>query len=334
MMSSLDLELAQFKLLKMIPTKFLDLKPSNDDLLKDLIDGFSKAQKSVPPKYFYDARGSHLFDLITDLEEYYPARTEIQMLHDFSDEISLKVGSKEVFLEPGSGSCTKAQILFDTLRPEIYIPIDISGEHLYISARQVTQKFPWLQVHAICADCTKEMYLPEEYSEMSKLAFFPGSSIGNFDQLEAIRFLKTIAKLIGDGGQLLIGVDLKKNKNILVPAYADKSGITASFNLNLLQRINTELKGNFNLSKWTHKAIYNEEIGRIEMHLISTCKQNVSIKDKHFIFEKDESIHTESSYKYSVEEFQSLGRQAGFEIDSVWVDSNKLFSLHLFKNNT
>ena len=310
---------------------FHDLHPTADDLAADVLRGFSQPQKAIPPKYFYDAEGSRLFDAITELPEYYPTRTETAMLRAYADEIAHKAGTGHLLVEPGSGSCTKARILFEGLQPCAYVPMDISRDHLRLAAQEVAVEFPWLEVHAACTDFTRLMTLPPNSPEGRRLAFFPGSSIGNFDPDAAVDFLGMIADMVGPGGQLLIGVDLKKDKAVLEAAYDDAQGVTAAFNLNLLARINRELGANFDLAQWQHKALYNEVPGRIEMHLVSRVAQQVSLQGRPFRFAEGETIHTENSYKYSAAEFRDLASRAGFTTDTVWLDADQLFSLHLLQ---
>jgi dimethylhistidine N-methyltransferase len=310
---------------------FHDLHPSADDLAADVLAGFSRPQKSIPPKYFYDTEGSRLFDAITELPEYYPTRTETAMLREYADAIANKAGTGHLLVEPGSGSCTKARILFEDLQPCAYVPMDISRDHLRVAAQEVAVDFPWLQVHAACTDFTRLMKLPPNSPEGRRLAFFPGSSIGNFDPDAAVGFLSMVADMVGPGGQLLIGVDLKKDKALLEAAYDDAEGVTAAFNLNLLTRINRELGADFDLAQWRHKALYNESEGRVEMHLVSRVAQQVSLRGQTFHFAAGETIHTENSYKYSVAEFRDLAARAGFSTDTAWVDADRLFSLHLLQ---
>ena len=311
--------------------EFHDLHSSRDEFEKDIIEGLSQRPASIPPKYFYDAKGSKLFDAITELPEYYPTRTEINLLKQHADDISRHVGTGSLLVEPGGGSCAKVHILLQGLKPCAYVPMDISRDHLHMAAQELAAQFPWLEIHAACTDFTREMSMPPSAPQGTKLAFFPGSSIGNFDPQGAARFLQSIAALVGVGGYLLIGVDLKKDKKILEAAYDDAAGVTAQFNLNLLTRINRELGGNFELSRWRHKALYNEQQGRIEMHLVSRVAQTVTIGAQSFDFAQDETIHTENSYKYRVDEFIELAAQAGFCSQEAWVDDDHLFSVQLFQ---
>jgi dimethylhistidine N-methyltransferase len=313
------------------PLSFHDLHPTADDLAADVLAGFARAQKSIPPKYFYDAEGSRLFDAITELPEYYLTRTETAMLYAYAEQIAHKAGTGKLLIEPGSGSCTKARILFEGLQPCAYVPMDISRDHLRVAAQAIAVEFPWLEVHAACTDFTRLMTLPPNSPEGRRLAFFPGSSIGNFDPDAAVDFLGMIADLVGPGGQLLIGVDLKKDQAVLEAAYDDARGVTAAFNLNLLARINRELGADFDLTQWRHKALYNEAQGRIEMHLVSRVAQRVRLLGQSFRFAAGETIHTENSYKYGVAEFRDLAARAGFATDTVWVDAEQLFSLHLLQ---
>jgi len=212
----------------------------------------------------------------------------------------------------------------------MYVPMDISKDHMLASAKQMSKETPWLDIHAVCNDFTLKLALPEGLPNAARVVFFPGSSIGNFQPTAAVQYLSDITSLLGQSGQLLIGVDLKKDKKILERAYDDSEGVTASFNMNLLTRLNNELSADFDLQTWKHYSFYNSQEGRIEMHLKSMCKQVVSIDDHEFYFSENETIHTENSYKYTVEEFQSLGLEAGLHAEKVWIDENKLFSVHLF----
>jgi dimethylhistidine N-methyltransferase len=243
------------------------------------------------------------------------------------------VGTGSLLVEPGGGSCSKVRILLEGLRPCAYVPMDISREHLRAAAEQVAAEFPWLEVHASCTDFTRAMTLPETTPEPEgpRVAFFPGSSIGNFDPEGAVGFLAAVAELVGPGGFLLIGADRKKDKAILDAAYDDAAGVTAAFNLNLLERMNRELGADFDLSAWRHRAFYDEAQGRIEMHLVSVRAQTVRVAGETFEFAAGETIHTENSYKYGIEEFQALAARAGFDPEAVWTDARGLFAVHLLR---
>ena len=311
--------------------QFHDLHPVDSDFASDVLQGLETRPASIPPKYFYDAKGSRLFDAITALPEYYLTRTELAILRASADEIAAHIGTGSLLIEPGGGSCAKVGILLESLRPRAYVPMDISRQHLQWSVEELVNAFPSLEIHAVSTDFTQIMSLPAAAPEGARVVFFPGSSIGNFDHKEAVEFLTSIAQLVRPGGYLLLGVDLKKDSNILNAAYNDAAGITAEFNLNLLQRINRELDADFDLSKWQHKAFYTELAGRIEMHLLSLCEQQVCVGKRLFTFAKGETIHSENSYKYSVREFIQLAQQAGFKSIDLWVDSDDLFSVHLFR---
>jgi dimethylhistidine N-methyltransferase len=311
--------------------EFHDLHSSRDEFLNDVITGLANRPATISPKYFYDAIGSRLFDQITELPEYYPTRTETNILSQNAAEIASHVGTGSLLVEPGGGSCAKVHIILEGLKPLAYVPMDISRDHLHMAAKELAAAYPWLEIHAACTDFTRNMELPPSAPEGTRVAFFPGSSIGNFDPDGAVDFLTSIAQLVGKNGYLLIGVDLKKDKKLLEDAYDDAAGITAQFNLNLLKRINRELGADFDLNGWQHKAFYNQTLGRIEMHLASKQAQTVKINGSDFSFKKDETIHTENSYKYSTDEFIGLAAKAGFQSDALWIDENHLFSVHLFR---
>ena len=311
--------------------QFHDLHSTRDDFASDVLAGLGQRPAMIPPKYFYDAQGSRLFDAITQLPEYYPTRTEIGILSVNAAEIARRVGTGSLLVEPGGGSCAKVHILLEGMRPRAYVPMDISKDHLRLAAEELAIAFPWLEIHAACTDYTREMSLPPSAPKGTHVAFFPGSSIGNFDPDAAVDFLVSIAELVGPGGYLLIGVDLKKDKTILEAAYDDAAGVTAQFNLNVLTRINRELAGDFDLAAWQHRAVYNEQLCRIEMHLVSRCAQTVTIGRSRFSFAAGETIHTENSYKYSGDEFIRLAAQAGFQSEALWVDAEQLFSVHLYR---
>ena len=310
---------------------FYHESPETSEFHRDVIAGLNRQPRTIPPKYFYDHAGSMLFEAICEQPEYYPTRTEAALLKQYAVEIAAEAGNGCYLIEPGSGSCEKVRHLLEAMRPAAYVPLDISCEHLDRAAAGVACDHPWLDVHAVCADITEEVALPFVPEHAPAVMFYPGSSIGNFDPDDACEFLKCLAQAAGRGSGLLIGVDLKKAPAILDAAYNDSKGVTAKFNQNLLRRINRELAGDFNIDAFAHHASYNTTRGRIEMHLISECKQSVSIDGHRFEFNAGDSIHTENSYKYTVEEFQALARSAGFSPCRVWTDAASLFSLHFLR---
>ncbi len=307
---------------------FYDFHPATEDFYTAVTTGLTNVPKYLSPKFFYDTVGSQWFDAITKLPEYYPTRTEINLLNIYGEEIADLLGHDNLLLELGSGSSIKIRTLLDVLQPAVYMPIDISREHLRDAAMSIAQDYPSLQVCAVCADYTDSIELPKLSVAYPCVAFFPGSSIGNFEPNDAKLFLKRVATMIGNGGKLLIGVDLRKDPNLLHAAYNDSQGVTAAFNLNLLQRINKELGANFQMDSFQHYAFYNPILHRIEMHLFSMKNQTVRCNGELFDFQKGESIHSENSYKYSIEVFHQLANQAGFNVLQFWQDDQALFSLH------
>jgi len=310
-----------------------DLEPDRDEFLTAVVEGLQRNQKELPCKYFYDERGSLLFDKICNLDEYYPTRTELNIMQTQIDDISRRIGKDSLLIEFGSGSSLKTRILLDNLTNITgYIPIDISKEHLLNSSTELEKQYPGLPVQPVCADYTGEFNLPENVDHNARrVVYFPGSTIGNFQPEEAVIFLHSINKILRNNGLLLIGVDLKKDPVILHRAYNDRSGVTKTFNLNLLVRANRELGANFQTDQFRHYAFYNPHRGRVEMHIVSLDDQEVRINGTTISFEKGESIHTESSYKYTLHEFEKLARRAGFTIDHVWTDEDKFFSVQLLK---
>ncbi len=314
---------------------FYDLRPENEDFGDALRSGLSRSPRSLPCKFFYDQRGSGLFDQICMLDEYYITRTETALLTDNAAEIASHIGENCHLIEFGSGSSIKVNILFEALQGRLaYTAIDISKDHLLASTAALARKNPDLLVTAVCADYTKPIDLPAEIAghEGAPVVFFPGSSIGNFTADPAREFLAQTADLLRPRhGGLLIGVDLKKDEDILRAAYNDSRGITAAFNLNLLVRANAELGADFDVSAFHHDAIYNDDLGRIEMYLVSDRQQSVTIGTSTYSFADGEAIHTENSHKYGVEQFQTLAQSAGFEPIRVWVDEENLFSVHFLR---
>lgn len=302
---------------------------SHDGFLSEVIAGLSRPAKTLPCKFLYDEDGSRLFNEICDLEEYYPTRTESQILCDNIDEIADLIGRECRLVEFGSGASTKTRHLLSHLSSMCgYVPIDISGAQLLESAVQLAIEFPDLEINPLEADYCQVTEIPDTRREPRRtVAFFPGSTIGNFDPAAAVNFLRHIALLCGRDGGLLIGVDRKKPRWILEPAYNDRKGVTAKFNLGLLARANRELGADFDLSAFRHHAPYNEAQGRIEMHLVSERAQTVHLDSHEFHFEEGEYITTEHSYKYTLPGFAGLALRAGFEMVRNWEDRNHLFSV-------
>ena len=304
---------------------------SSSTFLQSLIAGLNAPQKRLEPKFFYDDAGSALFDEITELEAYYPTRTEISILQAAAPEIAAAIGAGAVVLEPGAGSAAKVSLLLDALEaPAAFAPGDISIDHLTEAAAALQSRYPDLPIRPFALDFDHPFDLPAEIAALGPVTvFFPGSTIGNFEPARAIGLLQRFAE-IANAQHLLIGVDMKKDHDRLVRAYDDPEGVTAHFNLNLLVRANGELGADFDLSAFEHLALYNEKDGRIEMHLKSLCAQTVSVAEERFFFTEGETIHTENSYKYAIPEFQALAAKAGWNARQVWTDPESLFSVQLF----
>ncbi len=304
----------------------------SDRFASDVIAGLSAKPKRLPAKYFYDLTGSALFERITQLPEYYPTRREVALLHANAPAIASLFPANCALLEFGAGSSKKARILLGAAATiEAYIPVDISGDFLQQDASQLRRDFPRIGVHPVIADFTASFAVPDAVAELPRVGFFPGSTIGNFEHYEAVQFLRHAGTTLGEGAILIIGVDLVKDISILCPAYNDAEGVTAKFNLNLLARINRELGGNFDLAAFEHHACYNRSRSRIEMHLASLKRQKVRVNGKTINFRLGETIHTENSYKYTIEGFQALAQGAGWSPVDVWSDG--LFSVHAIRRS-
>jgi dimethylhistidine N-methyltransferase len=295
---------------------------------KEVVTDLAQHPKRLSPKYFYDATGSELFEAITRLPEYYPTRTEIGILRDRGEEIAAIMPEHAALVEFGAGATTKVRLLLQTCKFAAYVPVDISGDFLNAQADALRRDFPDLAVHPVTADFTTQFKLPEAVTDMPKVGFFPGSTIGNFEPHEACHFLRSARGILGAGALMIVGADLEKDERILHDAYNDAQGVTARFNLNLLIRINRELGGNFDISGFVHRAIYNREHHRIEMHLVSRKPQTVRLLGTSFAFRTGESIHTENSYKYSIARFGALARGSGWKVQNTWTDEAKMFSVH------
>jgi L-histidine N-alpha-methyltransferase len=304
----------------------------SDAFADAVLAGFARRPRSIPCRFFYDARGSELFEEITKLEEYYPTRIETALLEAHGAEIASLAGKGRVLIEFGSGSSRKTKLLLCALgKVPAYIPIDIAAESLREAAEWLSGQHDGLTILPVIADFTTTRSLPPAAQRKKRLGFFSGSTIGNLTHDEARAFLANAARLLGPGSIFLIGVDLKKEASILLPAYDDAQGVTAQFNLNLLARINRELGGTFGLSRFAHEAIYNEAAGRIEIHIRSLAEQIVRIRGHTFAFTDGERIHTENSHKYTIGEFQALAQAAGWKPVKAWTDEADLFSLHLLR---
>ena len=306
-------------------------KAGISEFAEAVLNGLATRPRSIPSRFLYDSVGSALFEEITRLKEYYPTRTETALLETYSAEIAQLAGDVRVLVEFGSGSSRKTSSLIDALSGlDTYIPIDISEASLVEAAKRLMERHDGLAVKPLVGDFTRTRVLAGA-PRGQRLGFFSGSTIGNLMHEEAVAFLKGAAQLLGPGSAFLIGVDLKKSLDILIPAYDDAENVTAAFSLNLLARINRELDGDFDTTRFSHLALYNAEKGRIEIYLESLVDQTVRVRGRNFAFKKGERIHTENSHKYSVLEFQSLAERAGWAPLKVWTDKDQLFSLHLLR---
>lgn len=299
--------------------------------LQDVLSGLSKRRKELHCKYFYDERGSQLFDQICELDEYYPTRTELGIMSEHASAIAQRIGSEAVLVEYGSGSSTKTRLLLDHLdSAQAYLPVDISGDHLQQTAQRLRADYDDLDIHPIVADFTTPFELPNPFDSLRTTIYFPGSTIGNLKSDEAIGLLVNIADQCGPNGGLLIGFDLAKDEAVLQAAYDDAAGVTAEFNLNLLHRINRELDADFDVQSFAHVAMYNREESRMEIFIESLAEQQVCVAGEQFQFRRGERIFTEYSHKYRVDQFVSMADKAGLKMDALWTDSNDYFAvMHL-----
>jgi dimethylhistidine N-methyltransferase len=306
-----------------------DLGPERKRFRDDVVAGLRREAKTLPCKYFYDERGSRLFERICELDEYYLTRTEVAILERSVGDMASCLGPRCLVIEPGSGSGTKTRLLLEALEtPVAYVPVDISRDVLLRSAGSIDGAHPDLEVLPVCADFTQPFALPTPArAPLRRVVYFPGSTIGNFDAPDVVRFLARLRGLCAPGGAVLIGADLRKDRKVLEAAYDDEKGVTAEFNLNLLLRINRELGADFDLGRFRHRALWDEARGRVEMHLVSQAAQTVCVDGESFSFAPGESIHSESSYKYDLEGFADLAAAAGFAVAHVWLDERGWFSV-------
>lgn len=311
---------------------FLDLEPELDDFRAAILEGLSQPVKATPAKFFYDEEGSRLFERICELQEYYPTRTECGILSERAGELRTLLPAGATVIEFGSGSADKIRLFVKALdRPRCYVPIDISRDHLLFNAGAFAAAYPEIEVVAVCADFTDPVRLDDVVPKGPRIGFFPGSTIGNLGRDEAAAFLRGARRTVGQGGFLVVGVDLRKDAAILEAAYDDAEGVTAAFNLNLLGRINRELDGDFELNAFRHRAVWNADEGRIEMHLVSERDQAVTVAGRRFDFREGETIHTENSYKYGLDEFRDMAAAAGYRVRRSLTDANDLFSVHVLE---
>ncbi len=312
--------------------KLSDFSPDAAVMLEDVLRGLALPEKNIPSLYFYDQRGSELFDAITELPEYYPTRTEIAILEQYGEQMAEAIGPGARLIELGSGSALKTELLLARLHePAAYVPVEISRDHLLAAAARIAADFPGLEVLPVTADFTEPFELPEprHHHVQRNVAFFPGSTIGNFPRSMAADLLRATSREVGPGGAMLIGVDLEKDRQTLEQAYNDDAGVTASFNLNLLERLNRELGADFDLGAFSHSATWNQDDCRIEMRLVSTVDQSVRVADREFTFREGEGLVTEYSHKYTLEAFRALAEANGFRVEQVWTDPARLFSVQL-----
>jgi len=299
------------------------------DDLSEILGGLCQPEKVLSPKFFYDEHGSRLFEQICELDEYYPTRTELSIMSRHVDEIAALVGPRASVIEFGSGASQKTRILLERLqKPAVYVPVDISRDHLVSVASELAAEYPHIEILPVAADFTQPFPLPNpEIMPLRNLVYFPGSTIGNFEPAAAADLLQVMHHEAGENGALLIGVDLQKDPEVLIRAYNDSQGVTARFNLNVLNRINRDFGADFEVDAFRHQAIYNDDLGRIEMRLISQKIQSVNIAGQVFRFEADEFITTEYSHKYTQPQFERMAEAAGFTVEKTWTDEQQWFSV-------
>ncbi len=319
----------------MASTATLELNDEEHDeaFLSEAISGLQNERKELPCKYFYDERGSQLFDRICELPEYYPTRTERSIMQERVDEMAIAIGPDALLIEYGSGSSLKTRLLLDVLdSPAAYVPVDISRDHLLKSSEALAQDYLGLEVLPVCADFTQPFGIPATRVEpRRRVVYFPGSTIGNFTRDRATALLEGVAETCGPGGALLIGVDLKKDRQTLERAYDDSQGVTAAFNRNVLVRMNRELDADFEIDRFQHRAVWIEDAGRVEMHLVSEVEQTVEIDGEAIHFAEGEHICTEHSHKYTLDAFAEMGENAGLRVSQVWSDARRRFSVQLLE---
>ena len=314
---------------------FHDLAPGEESFRDAVLSGLGREPKSLPCKFFYDTRGSSLFEAICEVPEYYLTRAEMAILENYAGAIAARIGPYCRLIELGSGSSRKVRLLLDALQsPVAYVPVDISRDFLREAAASIAADFPKLQIAAVCADYTRPFELPELAGPPGKrVGFFPGSTIGNFEPEAVVKFFAHCGQLLGPGAEMLVGVDVKKDKAVLDAAYNDAAGLNAAFNLNLLHRIAKELDSDIDPAGFEHVAFYNPDEGRVELYIRSKKAQSAVIAGRRFSFGAGEMIHTENSYKYAIPEFRALAARAGFAALETWTDADGKFSVHYFRRD-
>lgn len=310
---------------------FSETLPPHADRRGEVLAGLQRPHKTLSPKYFYDERGSQLFEAITRTQAYYPTQTECTILRRHGAAMAAAVGRDSVLIELGSGNSEKIRLLLEALRPHLYMPVDISRDFLLAAAESLAAAYPWLEVHGVCLDFTQPFELPLPAGDRRRFAFYPGSSIGNFAPLQAQHLLANLRAVVGNEGGVLIGVDLQKDEAVLNAAYNDPEGWTAAFNRNALAHLNRLFNGTFDLDNFDHVAFYNAAAGRIEMHLEARVRHQVRLAGETIQFERGERIHTENSYKYTPASFAALAEAAGFHIAEQWLDDRNYFAVFLLR---
>ena len=303
-----------------------------EQFLADVVEGLTRDPKSVPSKYFYDRRGSELFERICELDEYYLTRTELSILQHHGRDMAEAIGPGCLLIEPGSGNSRKVRLLLEHLcDPVGYVPVDISTEHLARWTARLGRDFPGLYIEPVFGDFCADFHVPRVPGVKRRVVFFPGSTIGNFLPVDATAWLARMARLAGPGGALLIGVDLKKDAGVLEAAYNDRAGVTRDFNMNMLRRLKRELGADVEPDRFEHRAFYNDAEGRIEMHLVSSTQQTIRLDHTEVEFQPGETIHTENCYKFDLDQFRDMAASAGWRRRMYWTDDEGLFSVQYFE---
>ena len=304
------------------------LAPADQNFARDVIAGLAQPRKTIPARYFYDLRGSELFEEITRLPEYYPTRTELELLRRHGEDLARLAGRGRTVVEFGAGSAAKTPLLLDAIGARTFVAIDISAEFLAQAAEALAAQRPGLAVVPVAGDFTRPLALPDLPGPLT--GFFSGSTIGNFDHRSAVDLLRSFRATLGDGAVLVIGIDTRKNPHLLEAAYDDAQGVTAQFNLNLLERINRELRGSIPVDQFEHRAVWHDGYGRVEMHLVATADASFVVAGERFSIRAGETIHTENSYKYTSAEARLMARASGWEPLAMWTDAEELFGLHVW----